>query len=102
MASALVRLANYHTSQGDFEPAIGYARRWLALERRKIELNMALERREARKAKKSGGEEPAAPTEPDGELGLAYQGDLQQLEAMFRVIRDTLQDKEQIGIHPNL
>jgi WD40 repeat protein/DNA-binding SARP family transcriptional activator len=32
LAGALVRLANYHTSQGDFEPAIGYARRWLALD----------------------------------------------------------------------
>jgi DNA-binding SARP family transcriptional activator len=32
LAGALVRLANYHTSQGDFEPAIGYARRWLSLD----------------------------------------------------------------------
>jgi DNA-binding SARP family transcriptional activator len=32
LAGALVRLATYHTSQGDFEPAIGYARRWLALD----------------------------------------------------------------------
>ena len=32
LSSALVRLASYHTAQGDFEPAIGYARRWLALD----------------------------------------------------------------------
>jgi WD40 repeat protein/DNA-binding SARP family transcriptional activator len=32
LAGALVRLANYYTSQGDFEPAIAYARRWLALD----------------------------------------------------------------------
>jgi DNA-binding SARP family transcriptional activator len=32
LASALVRLASYHTSQGEYEPAIGYARRWLALD----------------------------------------------------------------------
>ncbi|MCP4543137.1 MAG: tetratricopeptide repeat protein [Chloroflexi bacterium] len=32
LASALVRLARYYTSQGDFEPAITHARRWLALD----------------------------------------------------------------------
>jgi DNA-binding SARP family transcriptional activator/predicted ATPase len=32
LAGALVRLATYHTLQGDFDPAIGYARRWLALD----------------------------------------------------------------------
>ena len=32
MASALVRLATYTTSQGDFERAISYARRWLAVD----------------------------------------------------------------------
>jgi DNA-binding SARP family transcriptional activator len=32
LAGALVRLANYHTSQGAFEPAIAYARRWLAID----------------------------------------------------------------------
>jgi WD40 repeat protein/DNA-binding SARP family transcriptional activator len=32
LASALVRLANYYTSQGDFEAAIGHARRWLAVD----------------------------------------------------------------------
>ena len=41
------------------------------------------------------------PTEPDGELGLFYQGELRQLKAMFRHIRDTLKDKEKIGNHPN-
>ena len=32
VASALVRLATYFTSQGDFDRAIGYARRWLAVD----------------------------------------------------------------------
>jgi DNA-binding SARP family transcriptional activator len=32
LAGALVRLATYHTSQGDFESAISHARRWLALD----------------------------------------------------------------------
>jgi DNA-binding SARP family transcriptional activator len=32
LAGALVRLATYHTSQGDFDTAIGHARRWLALD----------------------------------------------------------------------
>ena len=32
VASALVRLATYRTSQGDFERAIGHARRWLAVD----------------------------------------------------------------------
>jgi DNA-binding SARP family transcriptional activator len=32
LASALVRLTNYHTSQGDFEPAIAYGRRWLTVD----------------------------------------------------------------------
>jgi DNA-binding SARP family transcriptional activator len=32
LAGALVRLTTYHTSLGDFEAAIGYARRWLALD----------------------------------------------------------------------
>ena len=41
------------------------------------------------------------PVEPDGELGLHYQGDLRQLKAMFRLIRDTLKEKERIGNHPN-
>ena len=41
------------------------------------------------------------PSEPDGELGLAYQGDLRQLKAMFRHIRDTLKEREKIGNHPN-
>lgn len=41
------------------------------------------------------------PTEPDGDLGLSYQGDLRQLKAMFRHIRDTLKTKEKIGNHPN-
>ena len=41
------------------------------------------------------------PVEPDGELGLRYQGDLRQLKAMFRHIRDTLKEKERIGNHPN-
>ena len=41
------------------------------------------------------------PSEPDGELGLAYQGDLKQLKAMFRLVRDTLKEKERIGNHPN-
>jgi hypothetical protein len=41
------------------------------------------------------------PTEPDGQLGLAYQGDLRQLKAMFRLIRDTLKEREKIGNHPN-
>ena len=38
---------------------------------------------------------------PDGELGLAYQGNLRQLKEMFRYIRDTLKEREQIGNHPN-
>jgi hypothetical protein len=41
------------------------------------------------------------PAEPDGELRLAYQGNLRQLKAMFRHIRDTLKEKEKIGNHPN-
>ena len=32
LAGVLVRLATYQTSQGDFESAISYARRWLALD----------------------------------------------------------------------
>lgn len=40
------------------------------------------------------------PSEPDGELGLAYQGNLHQLKAMYRHIRDTLKE-EGIGNHPN-
>ena len=32
VASALVRLATYFTSQGDFDRAIGHARRWLAVD----------------------------------------------------------------------
>jgi DNA-binding SARP family transcriptional activator/predicted ATPase len=32
LAGVLVRLASYHTSQGEYEPAIGYARRWLVLD----------------------------------------------------------------------
>src|SRR5262245_27736587 len=32
LASALERLVRGHSAQGDFEPAIGYARRWLALD----------------------------------------------------------------------
>jgi DNA-binding SARP family transcriptional activator len=32
LAGALVRLATYHASLGDFEAAIGYARRWLTLD----------------------------------------------------------------------
>jgi len=40
------------------------------------------------------------PSEPHGEMGLAYQGDLHQLKGMYRHIRDTLKDKEQIGNHP--
>jgi DNA-binding SARP family transcriptional activator len=32
LASALVRLANFFTSQGNFEPAIAYARRWMAID----------------------------------------------------------------------
>ena len=40
------------------------------------------------------------PAEPDGQMGLAYQGDLHQLKAMYRHIRDTLKEKEQIGNHP--
>jgi DNA-binding SARP family transcriptional activator len=32
LASALERLVHWHVSQRDFEPAIGYARRWLALD----------------------------------------------------------------------
>jgi DNA-binding SARP family transcriptional activator len=32
LASALERLVRYHTSQGEYEPAIGYAWRWLALD----------------------------------------------------------------------
>ena len=38
---------------------------------------------------------------PGGELGLSYQGDLRQLKAMFRHIRDTLKEREKIGNHPN-
>ena len=41
------------------------------------------------------------PSEPDGKLGLRYQGDLRQLKAMFRLIRDTLTEREKIGNHPN-
>ena len=37
---------------------------------------------------------------PTGELGLSYQGDLHQLKAMFRHIRDTLKEREKIGNHP--
>ena len=40
-------------------------------------------------------------TDKDGRMGLSYQGDLQQLKAMFRHIRDTLKEKEKIGNHPN-
>ena len=38
---------------------------------------------------------------PDGALGLSYQGNLRQLKAMFRHIRDTLREREKIGNHPN-
>ena len=38
---------------------------------------------------------------PTGEMGLAYQGNLRQLKAMFRRIRDTLKEREKIGNHPN-
>jgi len=41
------------------------------------------------------------PSEPDGELALDYQGDLHQLKAMYRHIRDTLKEREGIGNHPN-
>lgn len=37
----------------------------------------------------------------EGQIGLAYQGDLQQLKLMYRHIRDTLKEKEKIGNHPN-
>ena len=37
----------------------------------------------------------------NGRMGLSYQGDLQQLKAMFRHIRDTLKEREKIGNHPN-
>jgi hypothetical protein len=37
----------------------------------------------------------------DGEMKLAYQGNLRQLKAMFRHIRDTLKEREKIGNHPN-
>jgi hypothetical protein len=40
------------------------------------------------------------PSEPDGRLGFAYQGDLRQLKAMFRFIRDQLKEREKIGNHP--
>ncbi|MFQ5857057.1 MAG: tetratricopeptide repeat protein [Anaerolineae bacterium] len=32
LASALERLVHFHSAQGEFEPAIAYARRWLALD----------------------------------------------------------------------
>jgi hypothetical protein len=38
---------------------------------------------------------------PNGELGLSYQGNLRQLKAMSRHIRDTLKEREKIGNHPN-
>ena len=41
------------------------------------------------------------PSEPDGELGLAYQGNLRQLKAMLKHIRQTLREREKIGNHPN-
>ena len=37
----------------------------------------------------------------DGNLSLSYQGNLRQLKAMFRHIRDTLKEREKIGNHPN-
>ena len=37
----------------------------------------------------------------DGNLDLLYQGNLRELKAMFRHIRDTLKDREKIGNHPN-
>jgi hypothetical protein len=37
---------------------------------------------------------------PDGSMGLSYQGNLKQLKAMFRHIRDTLKERERIGNHP--
>jgi hypothetical protein len=40
-------------------------------------------------------------TEPDGELGIHYQGNLRQLKTMFRFIRDELREREKIGNHPN-
>ena len=43
----------------------------------------------------------AGPAEPDGEMGLAYQGDLHQLKHLYRHIRDTLKENEGIGNHPN-
>jgi hypothetical protein len=39
-------------------------------------------------------------TEPDGDLGLRYQGSLQQLKIMFRHIRETLKEEQRIGNHP--
>ena len=41
------------------------------------------------------------PSEPDGRLGLSYQGGFRQLKEMFRLIRDTLKEREKIGNHPN-
>ncbi|NIU61937.1 MAG: tetratricopeptide repeat protein, partial [Pseudomonas stutzeri] len=32
LAGALERLVRCHSAQGEYEPAIGYARRWLALD----------------------------------------------------------------------
>jgi hypothetical protein len=40
-------------------------------------------------------------TESKGDLQLRYNGNLRQLKAMFRHIRDTLKEREKIGNHPN-
>lgn len=37
----------------------------------------------------------------DGATEVDYRGDLRQLKTMFRLIRDTLREKEKIGNHPN-
>jgi len=40
------------------------------------------------------------PSDPDQPVSLEYRGNLHQLKAMFRYIRDTLRTKEHIGNHP--
>jgi hypothetical protein len=41
------------------------------------------------------------PSEPDGQLGLAYQGTTIQLREMLKFLRAQLREREKIGNHPS-